>query len=119
VSNPQAAAPSAATPPAPHFDGGVFKTDFLDNGKTAGGAAGIFKSTSGWQDGKYYALMNNVAIGSIVKVTDPATGKSVFVKVLGQLPDMKESTGLTIRISNAAAAEMGATADRFTVQVSY
>jgi len=107
-----------AAPPAPHFDGGIFKSEFLDNGKSMGGTAGIFKSTSGWQDGKYYALMNNVSIGSIVKVTDGA-GKSVYVKVLGQLPDMKESVGLTIRISNAAAAEIGQTADRFNVQVSY
>jgi hypothetical protein len=110
---------SPAAPPTPHFDGGVFKSEFLDNGKNISGSAGIFKSTSGWQDGKYYALMNNVAIGSIVKVTETASGKSVFVKVLGQLPDMKESVGLTIRISNAAAAEMGQTADRFNVQVSY
>lgn len=110
---------SPLTPPPPHFDGGAFKSEFLDNGKNLTGAAGIFKSTSGWQDGKYYALMNNVAIGSIVKVTETAGGKSVFVKVLGQLPDMKESVGLTIRISNAAAAEMGMTADRFNVQVSY
>ena len=110
-------APSA--PPPPHFDGGVFKSEFLDNGKNSTGVAGIFKSTSGWQDGKYYALMNNVAIGSIIKVTETASGKSVFVKVLGQLPDMKESVGLAIRISNAAAAEMGETAERFNVQVSY
>ena len=128
VSNPTTTASTTSAPPAttspsavnaPHFDGGVFKPDFLDNGKTASGVAGIFKSTSGWQDGKYYALMNNVAIGSIVKVTDAANAKSVYVKILGQLPDMKESAGLTIRISNAAAAEMGATGDRFNVQVSY
>jgi LysM repeat protein len=113
------AASAPSTPPAPHFDGGVFKAEFLDNGKSINGVAGIFKSTSGWQDGKYYALMNNVAIGSIVKVTKTATGKSVFVKVLGQLPDMKESAGLTIRISNAAAGEIGVSAERFNVQVSY
>jgi len=110
---------SPLAPAPPHFDGGVFKAEFLDNGKSISGAAGIFKSTSGWQDGKYYALMNNVAIGSIVKVTETVSGKSVFVKVLGQLPDMKESAGLTIRISNAAAAEIGQTADRFNVQASY
>ncbi|HVU93919.1 MAG TPA: LysM peptidoglycan-binding domain-containing protein [Puia sp.] len=110
---------SPSAPPSPHFDGGIFKSEFLDNGKNSTGVAGIFKSTSGWQDGKYYALMNNVAIGTIVKVTETAGGKSVFVKVLGQLPDMKESVGLTIRISNAAAAEMSQTAERFNVQVSY
>jgi len=113
------AATPPSTPPAPHFDGGVFKAEFLDNGKSVSGVAGIFKSTSGWQDGKYYALMNNVPIGSIVKVTETATGKNVFVKVLGQLPDMKESAGLMIRISNAAAGEIGQTAERFNVQVSY
>ncbi|HEY4110983.1 LysM peptidoglycan-binding domain-containing protein [Puia sp.] len=121
ISKPAVATASAATPsapPSPRFDGGIFKSEFMDNGKSLSGMASIFKSTSGWQDGKYYALMNNIAIGSIVKVTD-AAGKSVFVKVLGQLPDMKESAGLTIRISNAAAAEMGQTSDRFTVQVSY
>jgi LysM repeat protein len=116
---PRTATTPPSTPPPPHFDGGVFKAEFLDNGKSVSGVAGIFKSTSGWQDGKYYALMNNVAIGSIVKVTETATGKSVFVKVLGQLPEMKESAGLTIRISNAAAGELGQTAERFNVQVNY
>jgi LysM repeat protein len=115
----QASLSTTAVTPPPHFDGGVFKSEFLDNGKTVSGVAGIFKSTSGWQDGKYYALMNNVPIGSIVKVTDAANGKIVYVKVLGQLPEMKESAGLTIRISNAAAAEMEQTGERFNVQVSY
>jgi LysM repeat protein len=119
ISNPPVTTTTTpAALPQPHFDGGVFRSEYLDNGKNLSGNAGIFKSTSGWQDGKYYALMNNVPIGSIVKVTD-AAGKSVFVKVLGQLPEMKESVGLTIRISNAAAAEIGQIADRFTVQVNY
>ena len=38
------------------------------------------------------------------KVTFPSTNKSVYAKVLGQLPDMKESIGLTIRINDAAAS---------------
>jgi hypothetical protein len=83
------------------------------------GQAGIFKSTSGWQDGKYYALINNVPVGAIVKITDQATGKSVYAKVLGQLPDMRESAGLTVRLSNAAAAELGEREGRFGVGVSY
>jgi hypothetical protein len=115
-------ASSAATtpaPPAPHFNGGAFRSDFGGTGKTAGGQAGIFKSTSGWQDGKYYALMNNVAVGTIVKVSDATTGKTVYAKILGQLPDMKESTNLAIRLSNAAAAEMGESDAKFNVEVSY
>ena len=101
------------------FNGGFFKTDFTDGGKSAEGAAGTFKSSSGWQDGKYYALMNNLPVGTIVRVTVSSSGKSIYAKVLGQLPDMKESAGLTIRISNAAAGELGEGDGRFNVTVKY
>ena len=124
VGSQGSAATTAAAPTttqfAPHFNGGAFKSDFSDGGKSATGQAGIFKSSSGWQDGKYYALMNNVAVGTIIKVSDASTGRSVDAKVLGQLPDMKESAGLTVRLSNAAAAELGeGDATRFNVVVNY
>jgi LysM repeat protein len=98
---------------------GYFKNLFEGSGKSVSGAAGVFKSTSGWQDGKYYALINNVAVGTIVKVSNPVNNKTVFAKVLGQLPEMKESAGLTARVSDAAASELGTTATRFSVEVKY
>ncbi len=110
---------SAPAPPAPHFNGGAFRGDFNDGGKSASGMGGIFKSTSGWQDGKYYALMNNMTVGTIVRITDPSTNKTVYAKILGQLPEMKESAGLSIRMSNAAAAELGESDTRFNVQINY
>jgi len=116
---PAAPVVSVSSAPAPHFNGGKFKADFSDGGKSVTGQGGIFKSTSGWQDGKYYALINNVPVGTIVKITDQTTGKSVYAKVLGQLPDMKESVGLTVRLNNAAAAELGEGEGRFSVGVSY
>lgn len=102
-----------------NFKGGYFKNQFDNAGKSTNGVSGIFKSTSGWNDGKYYALMNNVSTGTIVKVNFPSTNKTIYAKVLGQLPDMKESTGLTIRISDAAANELGAGNSKFTVDVQY
>ncbi|MBS1935434.1 MAG: LysM peptidoglycan-binding domain-containing protein, partial [Bacteroidetes bacterium] len=45
--------------------GGYFAPDYTNGGNNATGMAGTFKSTSGWQDGKYYALMNNVPVGTI------------------------------------------------------
>jgi LysM repeat protein len=99
--------------------GGYFSTDYTGNNKSVNGQAGIFKSTSGWQDGKYYALMNSVPIGTIVKVTNPGSSKAIYAKVLGQMPDMKESAGLTIRISNAAASELGSGDGKFAVEVKY
>jgi hypothetical protein len=102
-----------------HAAGGYFTNEFSPSNKMATGQAATFKSTSGWQDGKYYALMNNITVGTIVKVTYPTTNKSIYAKVLGQLPDMKESTGLAIRISNAAASELGAADNKFPVEIRY
>lgn len=102
-----------------NFRGGYFKPHYMESGKETSGVSGIFKSTSGWNDGKYYALMNNVPVGTIVKVNFPSTNKSIYAKVLGQLPDMKESIGLAIRISDAAATELGAGHNKFSVDVKY
>jgi LysM repeat protein len=101
------------------FKGGYFKSQFNESKKTTNGPAGIFKSVSGWGDGKYYALMNNVPAGTIVKISAYATGKTVYAKVLGALPEMRESIGLTMRVSDAAANELGATHTRFNVEVRY
>jgi hypothetical protein len=102
-----------------NFKGGYFKTQYDASGKSASGISGIFKSSSGWNDGKYYALMNNVPVGTIVRVSFPSTNKNIYAKVLGQLPDMRESAGLTIRISDAAATELGAGNEKFSVDVKY
>lgn len=102
------------------YKGGYFKSGYSGSEKkSTAGNAGIFRSTSGWKDGKYYALMNNVPVGTIIKITYNSTNKSVFAKVLGQLPDMRESVGLTVRLSDAAAAELGAEMGKFYVDVAY
>jgi len=123
VSQPpvQSSKPVVTTPPAsaPDNKGGYFKPTYTEGYKSSSGNAGVFKSTSGWNDGKYYALMNNVGVGSIVKVTTPSNGKAIYAKVLGSLPDMKESAGLSIRISDAAAAELGAGSPKFNVDIKY
>jgi hypothetical protein len=68
---------------------------------------GVFKSTSGWQDGKYYVLINNVVPGTVVKLVRKSTDKVVFAKVLGAVPPGKESEGMLLRMSNAAIAALG------------
>lgn len=68
---------------------------------------GVFKSTSGWQDGKYYVLMNNVVPGTVVKLARKSGDKVVFAKVLGAVPPGKESEGMVLRMSNAAIAALG------------
>jgi hypothetical protein len=82
------------------------------------GEAATFKSTSGWQDKKYYVLMNDVAPGTIIKIAS-TENKVVYAKVLGSMPDMKENNGLLLRISNSAASYLGIIDPKFPVQISY
>ena len=58
----QATPPQAVMQTSPHFGGGAFKQDFNDAGRSVTGQAGVFKSTSGWQDGKYL-FDDNQAVG--------------------------------------------------------
>ncbi|MCW3090423.1 MAG: hypothetical protein JWP81_1492 [Ferruginibacter sp.] len=106
------------------FNGGVFRSDYekqIHDKDIAGekGEAAIFKSTSGWEDGKYYCLHNSSTPGTIVKITNNSTGKSVYAKVLDVIPDIKQNTGLLIRVSNAAAEELGAGDTKFDCTLSY
>lgn len=107
-----------------NFFGGVFKKLYADQekGKTEikeSGVAGVFKTTSGWQDGKYYCFHNAAPQGSIIKITNTATGKTIYAKVLDVLPDIKQNAGLLIQLSNAAANELGEGGNRFDCSISY
>ncbi len=98
---------------------GVFGTAFNnENLQQINGDAATFKTTSGWNDKKFYVLMNDVEPGTIVKIT-AGNRRAVFAKVLGSLPEMKENSGLLLRLSNAAASSLEITDQRFTVNVSY
>ncbi len=129
---PEAKVAGKPTPPVPQKEmekpassafnktgAGVFKTGYADNGKEEKGTAGIFKSTSGWEDGKYYCLHNAATQGTIVKITNPANGKFVYAKVLDGIPDLKQNADLLVRISNAAADAIGAAADNFECTINY
>jgi LysM repeat protein len=104
---------------AKDFKGGIFKTLYNNGGNETSGTAGVFKSTSGWEDGKYYCLHNAAPQGSIIKITNKANGKFVYAKVLDVMPDLKQNNNLQIRISNAAADILGAGLSNFECSISY
>jgi hypothetical protein len=105
---------------------GYFKTSFAQQAKTypvtknETVTSGIFKTTSGWNDGKYYALIDGVEPGTIIKVVNPANSKTVYAKVLGQMSGIRQNEGFNLRISNAAASVLEISEmDKFTVKVNY
>jgi hypothetical protein len=107
-----------------NLDGGAFKTEFERQAKNRNlinesGLAAVFKSTSGWEDAKYYCLHNSVAAGSIIKITNISNGKEVYAKVLDVIPDLKQNVGLILRISNAASAALGVSTEVFDIKLTY
>lgn len=83
-------------------------------------SSGIFKTSSGWQDAKYYLLVDGVASGTIVRLENPQNNRTVYAKVLGQMNGIRQNQGLDVRISNAAASSLGINdTERFSVKMSY
>ena len=100
------------------FNKAYFKPDYEKQIKqtsivTENGNAATFKSTSGWEDGKYYCLHNTASPGTIIKITNTTTGKTVYAKVLDVIPDIRQNNDLLIRLSNAASEELGAGENKF------
>lgn len=102
------------------FNGGIFKDQYETKNEIKENVlAGIFKSTSGWEDGKYYCLYNTAQPQTIIKITNNATGKSVFAKVMDAMPDIRQNKGIAILISNAAADQLGVVENKFDCTISY
>jgi LysM repeat protein len=121
-----APATRAANKPVAQNGAGYFKNQFDLQSKTNKGdkdatvTSGIFKTTSGWQDAKYYALMDKVEPGTIVQVVNPVNNKSIYAKVLGEMSGIRQNQGLELRISNAAATALDISdPDKFIVRVLY
>ena len=107
-------------------NGGYFKSHFDQQSRTSGNvkditaSAGIFKTASGWQDAKYYALIDNVEPGTIVKVVNPTNNKAIYTKVLGAMSGIRQNEGYDVRISNAAANMLDVgDSEKFIVKVNY
>ncbi|HQW43523.1 MAG TPA: LysM peptidoglycan-binding domain-containing protein [Chitinophagaceae bacterium] len=105
---------------------GYFKTHFekqikispITKSETV--TSGIFKTTSGWQDAKYYLLIDKVPPGTIIKIINPTNNNAIYAKVLGEMSGIRQNEGLNIRISNAAAAALNISdQDKFIVKVNY
>jgi LysM repeat protein len=124
----QSSTPRPTTPPRTATNdgnGGYFKTHFEQqtrNGNTQEQTltSGIFKTSSGWQDTKYYALVDKVEPGTIVRITNPTNSKTVYAKVLDKMAGIRQNQGLDVRISSAAATVLGVEdTEKFIVKVGW
>lgn len=107
------------------IEGGYFGKIFLSQNATKTnpteetGMAAVFKSTSGWDDGKYYCLHNGATAGTIVKITNPKNKKFIFAKVLDVMPEMMMNKSVIIRVSKSGAAALGENDNDFEATLNY
>ncbi|MGI4835851.1 MAG: LysM peptidoglycan-binding domain-containing protein [Janthinobacterium lividum] len=68
---------------------------------------------------KYLALHKTAPVGTIMEVKNMLNGQTVYVRVIGQLPDTGENDNILVRLSPRAVAKLGTTDARFRVETSY
>jgi len=68
---------------------------------------------------KYLALHRNAPIGTILKVKNMMNDREVFVRVIGQLPDIAANDKVVLKISKSAYEKLGAIDPRFLVEVTW
>lgn len=68
---------------------------------------------------KYLALHRTAPIGTIMQVRNEMNDFTVFVRVIGKLPDTGENERYLIKISKTAYERLRAVDDRFMVEITY
>ena len=68
---------------------------------------------------KYLALHKTAPVGTIMEVKNMMNGQTVYVRVIGQLPDTGENDNVLVRLSPRAVAKLGTSDAKFRVETSY
>ena len=68
---------------------------------------------------KYLCLHRSLAIGTILQVKNLMNSQSIFVRVVGKLPEIGANENVLIRLSSVAYKRLGAIDAKFPVELSY
>ncbi len=66
-----------------------------------------------------YALHRRAPVNSIIAISNPMTGRTVFVKVIGKIPNRAYGNEVKVVVSSAVAKMLGAKDPRFFVELKY
>ena len=83
---------------------------------TESGMAAIIEKTG---TDKYLALHKTAPVGMIMQVKNTMNGQSVYVRVIGRLPDTGENNNVLVRLSPRAVQKLGTPDAHFRVETSY
>ncbi len=68
---------------------------------------------------KYLALHKTAPVGTIMQVKNTMNNQTVFVRVVGDLPNTGDNTNILLKISKKAFDRLGAVDSKFPVEISY
>jgi len=68
---------------------------------------------------KYLALHKTAPVGTIMQIKNQMNGQSVYVRVIGVLPDTGENDNILVRLSPRAVQKLGTSDAKFRVETSY
>jgi rare lipoprotein A (peptidoglycan hydrolase) len=68
---------------------------------------------------KYLALHRSAPVGTLVQVRNDINNESLYVKVIGRLPDTGLNNQVLIRLSSRAFEKLSPNGQRFRAEVSY
>jgi len=101
----------------------VFRSEFTSKGSTARiktvqekGAA--FWNKSAGEDFDFYVMHRKAPKNSIIEITNPDTGRTIYTKVIGKIPP-KYPNKVIIVVSPKVAKQLGAVNANFFVSLSY
>jgi LysM repeat protein len=81
---------------------------------------GIAKVIEGSEETKkYLALHRSAPIGTIMQVKNEMNDLSVFVRVIGKLPETGDNANILLKISKTAYDRLGAYDSQFPVEITY
>lgn len=83
------------------------------------GAAVFYPLKMRVKKGIYYAFHNTAPRGAILKIHNPASGKVIYAKVLGPIPELGEYQHAIVTISNNAIGVLDAKDKRMFCKVYY
>jgi len=68
---------------------------------------------------KYLALHRTAPVGSLIQVKNISNGQSVWVKVIGKLPDISANNRIIIKLSARAQEKLSPGGRQFVAEISY
>ncbi|UOQ77544.1 LysM peptidoglycan-binding domain-containing protein [Hymenobacter sp. 5516J-16] len=111
-----AVTPASPATEAPDTDRGPSRASEIVRRVSESGLATAIQTDA---SDKYLALHKTAPVGTIMQVRNIMNGQSVYVRVIGPLPDTGENTNILVRLSKKAVQRLATPDQRFRVETSY